>query len=152
MTFVISILNSNSGTLKITGYFENKEFMKHLNVLISICSSLQALNKIIFYLLPYIEMRNVPLNLVWCLLQRRNVSCTYCYSVGYFFSRTATLPISPGMAWFVYLLNSLFSVKRKIWNKENLIYIFCLRIANIIYVNLFLKYKRRSSSKGNQQL
>ena len=68
MTFVIFILNSNSGTLKITGYFENKEFMKHLNVLISICSSLQALNKIIFYLLPYIEMRNVPLKLVWCLL------------------------------------------------------------------------------------
>lgn len=152
MTFAIFILNSNSGTLKITGYFEKKEFMKHLNVLNSICSSLQALNKIIFYLLPYIEMRNVPLNLVWCLLQRRNVSCTYCYSVGYFFSRTATLPISPGMAWFVYLLNSLFSVKRKIWNKENLIYIFCLRIVNIIYFNLFLKYKRRSSSKGNQQL
>ena len=151
MTFVIFILNSNSGTLQITGYFENKEFMKHfkVNVLISICSSLQALNKIIFYLLPYIEMRNVPLNLLWCLLQRRNVSCTYCYFVGYFFSRTATLLISPGMAWFVYLLTSLFSVKRKIWNKENLIYIFCLRIVNIIYFNLFLKYKRRSSSKGN---
>lgn len=151
MTFVIFILNSNSGTLKITGYFENKEFMKHfkVNVLISICSSLQALNKIIFYLLPYIEMRNVPLNLLWCLLHRRNVSCTYCYFVGYFFSRTATLLISPGMAWFVYLLTSLFSVKRKIWNKENLIYIFCLRIVNIIYFNLFLKYKRRSSRKGN---
>ena len=145
MTFVIFIFNSNSGTLKITGYFENKEFMKHfkVNVLISICSSLQALNKIIFYLLPYIEMRNVPLNLLWCLLQRRNVLCTYCFSC------TATLLISPGMAWFVYLLTSLFSVKRKIWNKENLIYIFCLRIVNIIYFNLFLKYKRRSSSKGN---
>lgn len=151
MTFVIFILNSNSCTLKIMGYFENKEFMKHfkVNVLISICSSLQALNKIIFYLLPYIEMRNVPLNLLWCLLQRRNVLCTYCYFVDYFFSCTATLLISPGMAWFVYLLTSLFSVKRKIWNKENLIYIFCLRIVNIIYFNLFLKYKRRSSSKGN---